>query len=123
MMNVAAEGGMTSSVDNISGYHAHVYFDAATLEQARGLCEQAATKFDIQMGRMHQRPVGPHPCWSCQLAFTPQQFADVVPWLALHRDGLTVFIHPQSGDDLVDHRDYAIWMGKVEPLNLSLFTQ
>ncbi len=122
-MNVATENSMVSSVENISGYHAHVYFNEKTLEQARDLCEQAATEFDIQMGRMHQRPVGPHPCWSCQLAFTPQQFADVVPWLALHRGGLTVFIHPQSGDDLIDHRDYAIWMGTVESLNLSLFTK
>ena len=103
----------------IQGFHAHVYYDAATLEQARALCEEAARRFPLQMGRMHQKPVGPHPDWSCQLAFAPEVFADLVPWLALHRGGLVVFIHPQTGDELADHRDRAIWMGAVRPLDLT----
>lgn len=103
----------------IQNFHAHVYYDATTLEQARALCEEAARRFPLQMGRMHQKPVGPHPDWSCQLAFEPEVFADLVPWLALHRGGLVVFIHPQTGDELVDHRDRAIWMGAVRPLDLT----
>ncbi len=110
-----------ASLANIQGYHAHVYFDAATLEQARQLCENAADLFEVERGRVHQKPVGPHPCWSCQLAFSPSQFANVVPWLAMHRDGLTVLVHPQSGDELRDHRDYALWMGEIETLDLSRF--
>ncbi len=110
-----------TSLANIQGYHAHVYFDAATLEQARQLCEDAANLFEVEMGRLHQKPVGPHPCWSCQLAFSPSQFENIVPWLAMQRDGLTVLVHPQSGDELRDHRDYAFWMGKVETLDLSRF--
>jgi len=112
-----------TSIDHVGGYHAHVYFDKCTLEQAQQLCENAAEIFEIEMGRVHQKPVGPHPCWSCQLAFSPQQFPEVVPWLALNRAGLTVFVHPQTGDDLRDHRDYAMWMGTVEALDLSIFTQ
>ena len=56
--------------------------------------------------------------WSCQLAFEPEIFATLIPWLALNRDGLTVFIHPQTGDDLADHTEHAIWMGSIEPLVL-----
>lgn len=108
-------------MNEIHGYHAHVYYDADSLEQARQLCEEAVRLFGVKMGRMHQRPVGPHPDWSCQLAFGNDGFAAVVPWLALHRDGLVVFIHPDTGDDLRDHRDHAIWMGAVRPLDLSLF--
>lgn len=103
----------------IHGYHAHVYYAAATLEQARALCEEAARRFPLQKGRLHQKAVGPHPDWSCQLAFAPEVFADLVPWLALHRGGLVVFIHPLTGDALGDHRDRAIWMGAVRPLDLS----
>ena len=114
-------GSVALSVENISGYHAHVYFDAVTLEQAQQLCQDADGLFEIEMGRVHQKPVGPHPCWSCQLAFSSQQFSTVVPWLAVHREDLTVLVHPQSGDDLRDHRDYAIWMGKIESLDLSRF--
>ena len=46
-------------------------------------------------------------------------------FLALRRDGLTIFTHPNTGKDtaseLRDHRDHAIWMGAVRPLKLSLF--
>jgi DOPA 4,5-dioxygenase len=107
--------------DRVTGFHAHVYFDAATLAQAQALCEQAARHFGLQMGRVHQRPVGPHPDWSCQLAFDAAIAGDVLTWLALHRAGLVVFTHPLTGDDLADHRDHAIWMGAVRPLDLSMF--
>ncbi|WP_252362782.1 DOPA 4,5-dioxygenase family protein, partial [Escherichia coli] len=40
------------------------------------------------MGRVHERPVGPHPDWSCQLAFAPEVFGELVPWLAIHRQDL-----------------------------------
>lgn len=106
----------------IRGFHAHVYFDATTVEQARTLCLEAANKFKVAMGRVHQQPVGPHPDWSCQLAFSPLVFAELIPWLALHRSGLVVFIHPITGNDLIDHRDYAMWMGAVRPLNLSVLS-
>ncbi|WP_394789507.1 DOPA 4,5-dioxygenase family protein [Rhodoferax sp.] len=106
----------------IRGFHAHVYFGAETVEQARALCLEAAGLFKLAMGRVHQQPVGPHPDWSCQLAFAPSVFADLVPWLAMHRRGLVVFIHPITGNDLIDHRDYAMWMGAVRPLDLSVLS-
>ena len=108
-------------MSEIHGFHAHVYFDAASLEQARALCEAARDRFAVEMGRMHQKPVGPHPRWSCQIAFKPEQFGEVIPWLALNRSGLTVFIHPETGDDLTDHTDHALWMGEMLALDLSIF--
>ena len=80
-------------MQGIKGYHAHVYFDAQTIDQARALCEQAAQLFALKMGRVHERPVGPHPDWSCQLAFGPELIGEVLPWLALNRKGLVVFLH------------------------------
>jgi DOPA 4,5-dioxygenase len=108
-------------MSEIQGYHAHVYFDADTIEQARALCEAAAEKFGLAMGRVHERPVGPHTDWSCQLAFDHQQFADVMLWLALNRNGLVVFTHLLTGDELADHTEHAIWMGAVRPLNVGMF--
>ncbi|MDH1264862.1 DOPA 4,5-dioxygenase family protein [Pseudomonas sp. GD03944] len=109
-----------ASLPRIQGYHAHVYFDAQTLDQARALCEEAAQRFPLKMGRVYERPVGPHPDWSCQLAFRPELFGELIPWLALKRDGLVVLVHPITGNDLLDHRDRALWMGAVRPLNLSV---
>ena len=105
----------------IQGFHAHVYFSEETLDRARRLCEAARDRFSIDMGRMHKRPVGPHPCWSCQLAFPPEEFGEVIPWLATHRRGLVVFVHPDTGDDFQDHAQHAMWMGQMLPLDLSIF--
>lgn len=110
-----------ATVPALRGFHAHVYFGPDTLAQARDLCERAAQAFpQLKMGRVHERPVGPHPDWSCQLAFRPELFGDVIPWLALRRGGLVIFIHPISDNDLLDHRDRAMWMGAVRPLDLSV---
>lgn len=111
------------SMPEIQDFHAHVYYDAVSIEQARALCEAARDRFAIPMGRMHEKPVGPHPRWSCQLIVPRDKFGEVIPWLALHRGGLTIFTHPNTGQDLEDHRDRAIWMGEMLPLNLDIFTR
>lgn len=82
--------------DIINSYHAHVYYDAESMEQARDLCERAAAKFGLRMGHMHEQPVGPHPMWSCQITARPAQFAELLPWLVLNRKGLIVFSHPKT---------------------------
>ena len=106
------------SVAAITGYHAHVYYDAASKERAARLRAKLEAAFDVELGRWHDRPIGPHPCGSYQVAFGPELFGALVPWLALNRDGLTVFVHPETGDDLPDHRDHAIWLGRQRALDL-----
>ncbi|MCF7822335.1 MAG: DOPA 4,5-dioxygenase family protein [Mariprofundaceae bacterium] len=105
----------------IHEFHAHVYYNESTFEQASRLCDEAGEKFTLSVGQKHKKPVGPHPCWSCQLAFKPEAFGNIVPWLALNRHGLTIFIHANTGDDLKDHTEHTIWMGTPEPLNLDMF--
>lgn len=107
-------------IARIGSYHAHVYFDAGSREAALALRAAIEARFDIEMGRFHERPVGPHPCWSYQVAFPAALFAEIVPWLALNRDGLVVFIHPNTGDALADHRDHALWMGAKMELDLAV---
>jgi aromatic ring-cleaving dioxygenase len=107
--------------ESIESYHAHVYYDEASKPAAVVLRDAIEEHFDIQMGRWHDRPIGPHPEWSYQVAFAPDLFAELIPWLALNRGGLTVFVHPNTGDDLSDHRDHALWMGAMPALNLSIF--
>ena len=106
-------------MSTITSYHAHVYFDAPERERAQRLCETARDTLGVAMGRMHDRPVGPHPRGSCQLTIGADQLASVMPWLVLHRDGLTVFAHAQTGDALKDHTAHVIWLGPSEPLDLA----
>lgn len=113
---------VATSARNIhSGYHAHVYFDAQTLTQARRLCEDARDRFGVAMGRVHEKIVGPHPRWSCQLAFDSRNFDTLIPWLDEHRDGLTVFLHGLTGNDFEDHTTHASWLGEPAKLNLGVF--
>lgn len=107
--------------DIITDYHVHVYFEDATVDQARAFCEDARDRFGVTMGRVHERPVGPHPMYSCLLGATPEQFNALLPWCALNRNGLIIFAHPSTGDDLADHRDHAIWLGAGLELKLSIF--
>lgn len=104
-----------------ANYHAHVYFDAGTLARAQRLCEQAASRFAVAMGRVHAKPVGPHPCWSCQLAFDAGQFDALIPWLERNRDGLTILVHGLTGNDLADHTTHAAWLGEPAVLDLTQF--
>lgn len=102
-------------------YHAHVYFDAQTVERARALCQQAGALFGVKVGRVHEKLVGPHPRWSCQLSFERSQFDRLIPWLEAQRQGMTVFVHGLTGEDLKDHTTHATWLGEEVPLNLSMF--
>jgi len=107
----------------ITGYHAHVHFDAESREQARELCEAAVNTFGRPVGRMHDNPVGPHLRGSCQLVFGPELFGQVISWLIEHRKGLTIFAHANTGDDLKDHTDHVIWLGPSETLNLAALSK
>jgi len=108
----------------IDSWHAHVYFDASSRDAAWAFRETIETELAgrMDMGRFHEQPVGPHPMWSYQLAFSTASFTHVVSWLALNHDALDVFVHPNTGDDLRDHRDCALWLGKSHVLNLAALT-
>jgi DOPA 4,5-dioxygenase len=111
----------TLEPSTIDSWHAHVYFDASTRDAAwalRGIIE-AQMAGRIEMGRFHEKPVGPHPMWSYQLAFAAAEFSHVVSWLALNHGALDVFVHPNTGDALRDHRDSALWLGRSHTLNLA----
>ncbi len=100
------------------GYHAHVYFDQETLAFASELCTEAGEKFGLKVGRIHQRLVGPHTRWSCQITFGYKSFDEFIPWLDEHRENLSVLVHALTGDDLKDHTKYAYWLGDSIEINL-----
>ena len=105
----------------IRDFHAHIYFDPEELSRAQALAAAAQAKFGVPVGHFHTRPVGPHPRGSCQLTVQPDQFGYFAQWIALNRDGLTIFAHTSTGEDLADHTQHVIWFGASEPLNLAIF--
>lgn len=106
----------------ITHYHAHIYYDPQTRDLAARLRERVAQEFPpALLGRWHDVPVGPHPQAMYQIAFPSEILARFLPWLMLNRDGLTVLLHPETGDDLADHSAHAAWLGRMLPLRLEVF--
>ncbi|MDR5838937.1 DOPA 4,5-dioxygenase family protein [Caballeronia sp. LZ034LL] len=110
---------------SIIDWHAHVYFDAHTRDAAWQLRLVIEAHFSdllqsgaLRLGRFHERPVGPHPLWSFQLAFGGELLAPMLEWLTLNHGALDVFMHPNTGDALSDHRDAAVWIGRSHELVL-----
>ena len=108
---------MNTNTD-ITGFHAHIYFDTASRETAARVREGLGAKLDVRLGRWHEQPVGPHPKSMYQVAFLPHQFGEVVTWLMLNREGLDILVHPETGDNVKDHTDNSLWLGEKLPLNI-----
>ncbi len=107
----------------IAEYHAHVYYDPAmSRDRAERLRQRVAAEFpQAKLGRWHDELVGPHPQSMYQIAFPNGMLAMFVSWLMLNRDGLTVLLHPETGDNYADHSAHAAWFGAVLPLRLEVF--
>jgi aromatic ring-cleaving dioxygenase len=56
-----------------------------------------------------------------QIAFPSRLLASFLPWLMLNRDGLTILLHPETGNDYRDHTAHAAWLGALLPLRLDVF--
>jgi DOPA 4,5-dioxygenase len=108
----------------IVSWHAHVYFDPA---QSRAAAERVragvAQRFRVQLGRWHEVPIGPHTAAMYQIAFEPGVFAALVPWLALHREGLSVLVHPNTLAPRPDHLVHALWLGTPLPLRAEVLPE
>ena len=103
----------------IKGYHAHIYYDPKTTRDAaaRVRAGLAAGGFNVQLGSWHDEPVGPHLDAMYQAVFVPEEFGKIVPWLMLHREGLSVLVHPSTGDGYGDHLERSLWLGEKLQLN------
>lgn len=51
-----------------------------------------------------------------QIAFAPELFASLVPWLMLNHGSLSILVHPNSGRPRQDHVTDRIWIGTALPL-------
>ena len=104
----------------VKGYHAHVYFDAASRPAAERLRNTMISMFAVEPGAFADEPRGPHPVPQFNMIFEAPEFQRIVPWLMLNREGLDVLVHPLTGDDYEDHATHPLWLGAVLPLKLEI---
>jgi aromatic ring-cleaving dioxygenase len=104
----------------IKGYHAHVYYDAATRKIAEDLRDTIISKFAVKPGGFSDAPIGPHPISQFNVIFQTEEFAKVVPWLMLNHEDLDVLIHPLTDSSYDDHSKNALWIGTPVPMRLDI---
>jgi len=110
-------------VTDISGYHAHVYFDGDTRDSAERLRSGIAERFRAELGRWHENPIGPHTKGMYQVAFAIDEFASIVPFMMLNRGGLSILVHPMTGDAVADHDVNPLWLGERLAVDLEFLRQ
>ena len=80
----------------------------------------------FEHNRIFEKPVGPWPTPMWQLVLKgPNFFSDLgkaVAWLSLNRGGFSVMIHPNTSDELLDHTERTMWIGKSYKLKLEIFS-
>lgn len=109
--------------EDIEAYHAHIYYTSETKPVAARLREEMGERFTVVLGRWHDVPVGPHSAAMYQVAFAKAEFARLLPWLMLHREGLSILVHPLTGDDYADHASFNLWLGPPLRLRLDVLRQ
>ncbi len=103
-------------------FHAHLYYGPHNLPEAKWLATKLRAELGLMTGFMHQQPIGPHPVWSCGVHFPVEKFATVVQWLMFNRGTLDILVHPDTGDDMVDHSAHVVWLGRSYDLKMDAFT-
>lgn len=110
---------MSKTIDN---YHAHLYFKEEQIDTVHKVLEKVNSQFDFEIGRVWGSPVGPHPIGSCQILVPTENFSEFIPWLMQNREGIDIFVHANTGDDLIDHTEFIMWLGKSYDLNTKMFS-
>lgn len=109
---------------NIKNYHFHLYYSLEEAQISKAtiiLNKLAQEKPGIPIGRIWEKPVGPHPIGSCQVTVEREKFSEMMEWFLANRQELSLFIHPNTGDDLIDHTVHTIWLGNEFSLNTDMF--
>ena len=96
-------------------FHAHVYFDVASKPAASNLRDLLTQTFptQVEVYRMIDQPIGPHPQAMFEADFHRPHFDEVVAFLRANRGSLDILVHQNTQDEVWNHSDGALWLGNV----------
>lgn len=119
-----------SWTDPVVFWDFHVYYDDATRDESNALKSRLLNDFPeyasegsiIVKQLPVENPIGPHYYlfWEVDVARV-DVFAKILSWFVQHHGSLSILIHPQTGFDLKDHTDHALWLGEKKEIKTSVF--
>lgn len=122
--NRKAEHNFKDPAQAVSAYHLHIYFTPGTdaEQNALNVAQELEKRFPKAVTHSHRvGKVGPHSQANIGVTITPDSFGEVVSWLQLNRKDLSILVHPRTGDEWVDHKDAAMWIGTPVDFNEKFF--
>ena len=98
--------------DKIREYHIHIYHgDVKSKQKAKWLESSLKELFaDDVTGSWDIKVVGPHTKENVELNIKPQAFGKVIQWLQMNNAGLSILVHPNTGNDYRDHIHSSLWI-------------
>lgn len=94
-------------------YHIHVYFPLQQQDKAQALNEiiRQERQDVLRVFPLVCKLIGPHkmPMFELHVESISDEF---IAWLDTIRGGFSVLIHPVSENELRDHTERAIWLGR-----------
>jgi len=66
-------------------------------------------------------PVGPFVAGQWGVYLLPEHFDKTVTWIMQQRGTLDILVHPNSGYQLEDHTNWALWGGRVWAIDTTAF--
>lgn len=116
--------------DPVTFWDFHVYYDESTSEVAHALKNkilvdfpQEAAEGSIIVKQLKvEKAIGPHYdlFWEVDVARV-DVFGKILSWFVQHHGSLSVLVHPQTGFDLLDHTQHALWLGEKKQLKTFIF--
>ena len=95
-------------------YHAHIYLHPGQRAQVEALVGPLSPLW-------HDHPVGPHPLPMVTLRFNEAEREGLIRRIVPGLEGVSILIHEDSGNDLVDHTTGAEWIGAPVALDFTHF--
>jgi aromatic ring-cleaving dioxygenase len=106
-------------------HHAHIYYLPEQRPAAEALRDTFLRELEsdgagriLFVGRLSDRPVGPHPIPQFEIHFGAHAVEDVAA--TIEKSGLRALLHPLTDDDLADHTSLARWIGEPVALDVSV---
>jgi aromatic ring-cleaving dioxygenase len=105
-------------------YHAHIYYHP----DQRPFAERLLLSVQVALGDCLQKTtplldtaLGPHPIPTFEIHFNALYFDRVLNFLKAHHGDLSVLIHQETGDDVLDHSKNIQWLGDPVVLDFEFF--